>query len=319
MSSKLPFALMMILLLAGCAVTRAPAGNAPTAPHLETDVFVARDGMKLPLRHWDAEGQPRAIILALHGMSDYSNAFDMPAKQWSGAGITTLAIDQRGFGAGPNPGLWAGNDIMRADLADLVEAARARYPAVPLFALGESMGGAVLLSSLASPDAPKIDGAILVAPAVWSRSDMPLLYRVALFVTAHLAPGLILSNNAASRVVTVVPSDNIPMLRALSRDPLFQKETRADALFGLVNLMDEARAAPKQLPPNIPPILLLTGKKDQVIPQDATRGLIDDLGARADVRHYDQGYHMLLRDLEGPAVAKDVSDWVLKVPGQQPK
>ena len=138
------------LALAACAVTQAPQGNAPTTPQLGDDVFVARDGMKLPLRHWDAQEGPRAIILALHGMSDYSNAFDMPARQWAKSGITTLAFDQRGFGAGPNTGLWAGGDVMRADLADFVAAARARYPGVPVFALGESMGGAVLLSALAA-------------------------------------------------------------------------------------------------------------------------------------------------------------------------
>ena len=85
---------------------------------------------------------------------------------------------------------------------------------------------------------------ILVAPAVWSRGDMPLTYRAALFLGAHLLPGMILSNSAASHVVTIVPSDNVPMLRALGRDPLFQKQTRTDTLYGLVNLMDEARTAP---------------------------------------------------------------------------
>ena len=77
-------------------------------------------------------------------------------------------------------------------------------------------------------------------------------------------------------------------------------------------------AAPAQGP--TPPILLLTGRKDQVIPQDATAGMIAALGSRATVRRYDQGYHMLLRDLEGPAVNQDVADWVLdKAPAAQPK
>ncbi len=304
----------------------APPGTAPTTPQLTGEVFVARDGMRLPMRRWDAanssdrNAKPRALILALHGMSDYSNAFDMPAKQWAKLGITTLAFDQRGFGAGPNPGLWAGGEVMRADLADFVAAARMRYPGVPLFALGESMGGAVLLSALATPEMPKVDGVILVAPAVWSRADMPLTYRAALFLAAHLLPGLILSNSAASHVVTIVPSDNIEMLRALSRDPLFQKKTRADAVFGLVNLMDEAHEAPKKLPSVLPPILLMTGKKDQIIPQDATAEVIAALGTRADVRRYDNGYHMLLRDLEGPKVNQDLADWVFsKVPAAQPK
>ena len=171
------------------------------------------------------------MIVALHGMSDYSNAFDMPAKVWAKLGITTLAYDQRGFGAGANPGLWAGADAMRADLNDAVAAARARYPGVPVFALGESMGGAVVLTALASDPPPAVDGVILVAPAVWSRGDMPLTYRAALFLAAHLLPGMILSNSAASHVVTIMPSDNIAMLRALgARSPVPEKDPHRHAV-----------------------------------------------------------------------------------------
>ena len=310
--------MLLALGLAACAAVTAPGGGQVLAPRLENTIFLAGDGLQLPMRQWDAEGRPRAIILALHGMSDYSNAFDGPARQWAKAGITTLAFDQRGFGAGPNPGLWGGNDRMRADLADFAAAARARYPGVPVFGLGESMGGAVLLSALADPTPPRLDGVILVAPAVWSRSDMPLLYRVALFAAAHVWPGLILSNDAASSVVTIIPSDNIEMLRALGRDPLFQKQTRADGLFGLVNLMDDARAAPVRITDSPPPILLLTGLKDMIIPRPATDGVIADLGPRAEVRRYEHGYHMLLRDLEGAKVNADIADWIAtKVPAPQ--
>ncbi len=312
------FSLCLCLFLLGCAAVTAPGGGQSVSPVLTGGIFTTRDGLQLPMREWNAEGKPRAVILALHGMSDYSNAFDGPGKQWAKSGITTLAFDQRGFGSEPNTGLWGGNDIMRRDLADFAAAARLRYPRVPVVALGESMGGAVILSALADPNPPHLDGVILVAPAVWSRSDMPLLYRIALFAAAHTWPGLILSNSAASRVVTIYPSDNIEMMRALGRDPLFQKQTRADALFGLVNLMDEARAAPARITATPPPILLLTGLKDMVIPRAPTDGVIADLGARADVRRYDNGYHMLLRDLGGPKVNQDVAGWIFsKVPASQ--
>ncbi len=36
----------------------------------------------------------------------------------------------------------------------------------------------------------------------------------------------------------------------------------------------------------------------------------DALGPRAEVHRYDRGYHMLLRDLDGPIVWDDVLDWV---------
>lgn len=283
-------------------------------PQVTGEFLVARDGTRLPLRHWEAEGErTRAVIVALHGMSDYSNAFDMPGKVWAKLGITTLAYDQRGFGRSDRPGLWAGADAMRADLSDAIAAARSRYPGVPVFALGESMGGAVVLTALGSDNPPPADGIILVAPAVWSRSDMPLTYRAALFLAAHLLPGLILSNNAASRVVTIVPSDNVEMLRALSRDPLFQKKTRTDTLFGLVNLMDEARSAPEKINQEhkaTPPMLFLYGANDQIIPGKPTQAVIAGLGDKAKVKRYEHGYHMLLRDLEGEQVDRDIADWV---------
>lgn len=302
--------LCAFLFLSACAPSFAPSLDGHVIPILSGDAITARDGFRLPLRHWDAEGgKPRAVIVALHGMNDYSNAFDMPGRVWAKLGITTLAYDQRGFGRSDRPGLWAGSDTMRADLSDALAAARARYPGVPVFALGESMGGAVVLTALASPEPPAADGVILVAPAVWSRGDMPLTYRAALYLAAHLLPGMILSNNAARRVVRITPSDNEPMLRALSRDPLFQKKTRTDALFGLVNLMDEARIAPGAIR-NAPPLLFLYGANDQIIPAKPTEAVIAALGSKARVKRYEQGWHMLLRDLQGENVGRDVADWV---------
>jgi alpha-beta hydrolase superfamily lysophospholipase len=171
------------------------------------------------------------------------------------------------------------------------------------------MGGAVVLTSLASATPPAVDGVILVAPAVWSRGDMPMLYRTALFLGAHLLPGMVLSNSAASSVVKITPSDNVPMLIALGRDPLFQKKTRTGTLFGLVNLMDEARIAPDAIK-TAPPILFLYGANDQIIPAKPTEAVIAGLGTKATVRKYQHGYHMLLRDLEGEMVDKDVADWI---------
>jgi len=303
-----------LLVLSACAPSFAPPLDGGVTPTVAEDAILARDGTRLPLRRWEAEGKVRAVIIGLHGMSDYSNAFDMPAKVWAKLGITTIAYDQRGFGLSATPGIWAGAEAMRSDLNDTIAAARARYPGVPVFALGESMGGAVVLTAIASANPPAADGIILVAPAVWSRGDMPLTYRAALFLGAHLVPGMILSNNAAGKVVKIVPSDNVPMLIALGRDPLFQKKTRTDTLFGLVNLMDEARTAPQSIK-TAPPILFLYGANDQVIPAKPTQSVIAALGSQATVKRYEHGYHMLLRDLEGESVDKDVAGWIFAQTG----
>ena len=95
--------LALVSLLGACAPQMAQKGLENATPAIERDAFVTRDGLRLPMRHWDAPA-PIAVIVALHGMSDYSNAFDMPGAWWAEHGITTLAYDQRGFGRSPNPG-----------------------------------------------------------------------------------------------------------------------------------------------------------------------------------------------------------------------
>jgi alpha-beta hydrolase superfamily lysophospholipase len=231
----------------------------------------------------------------------------MPGPWWAVHGITTYAYDQRGFGRAPDPGMWGGEDSMRADLADAVDAARAKYPGVPVYALGESMGGAVVLSALADKHPPHVDGAILIAPAVWSRDDMPFYYGMALWLAAHIAPGMHVSGNG----LHIVPCDNIEVLKKLARDPLFQHSARADQVYGLVNLMDEARRAPAHLP-GPPPILFMYGAHDQVIPAAPTNATIAALGAHADVHKDDDGYHMLLRDIDAESQWQIVADWVKK-------
>jgi acylglycerol lipase len=101
---------------------------------------------------------------------------------------------------------------------------------------------------------------------------------------------------------------------------LFQKKTRTDTLFGLVNLMDEARTAPEKMKEGriSPPVLFLYGVHDQVIPAKPTESVIKALDGRApklsfEVKRYDHGYHMLLRDLEGESVDKDVADWIFSL------
>ena len=299
--------LLVCVILAACAPVTAPGGLENVAPSVSDEFFTTHDGLALPLRHWDATA-PRAVILALHGMNDYSNAFAMPAPYWAEHGLTTYAYDQRGFGRAPNPGLWAGEAALDRDLADCLEALRARHPGLPIFVLGESMGGAVVLTRFAAERPPRADGLILVAPAVWSRDDMPFYYRLALWFSAHVMPGYTVTGKG---VVKIWPSDNIDMLRKFSRDPLVIKETRPDAVWGLVNLMDDAREAAGRLK-DPPPILMLRGEKDQVIPPASAAETAKHLSAYPGFEQhvYPKGYHMLLRDLAGPDYWKDVVTWI---------
>jgi alpha-beta hydrolase superfamily lysophospholipase len=294
---------LLVGLASGCAPVIHSAGPDVGAARLEADAVVAADGAPLPLHGWEPAGSsPAAVILALHGFNDYGKAFAESADYWAENGIATLAYDQRGFGATESAGIWPGTETLVADMRAAAALVRARYPNVPFYLLGDSMGAAVLLT--ASRDGPlTADGVILVAPAVRGRTTMNPIYRATLWLGAHTVPWLKLTG----RGLGIVASDNISMLRAQRDDPLVIKETRVDTLWGLVNLMDEALSGAGDLNQ---PALVLYGAHDQIIPKEPVAKLVAGLAAGARVAVYEEGYHMLLRDLSAENVRADVAAWI---------
>ena len=284
--------MLALLLFAACAPRVQEMSPVNGAPRLLEDKFVTTDGAVLPMRRWMPEDAPKAVFVAAHGFNDHSGAFAAPAKRWAGAGIATYAYDQRGFGAAPHPGIWAGAAILIADLKAVTATIRARHPGVPVYLIGESMGGAVVMLALTDLDPPTVEGAVLIAPAVWGRRHMNPIQRGALWLFAHSVPWITLTGQG----LRIRASDNIEMLKALAKDPLFIKATRIDAIWGLANLMDAALDSAGRLKGTM---LVVYGYKDEIIPKEPVHNMLKRLPAngRARIAFYPSAYHMLLRDL----------------------
>src|SRR5438067_389533 len=212
-------ALLLLPLIGAPAAEEMAASFGAAATHLApaasparfTDsAFIAADGVSLPLRKWLPQGAVKAVILALHGFNDYSNAFAIPGALWAEHGIATYAYDQRGFGGTPMRGAWAGSARLAGDAVTAIRLLRGTYPGRPIYLLGESMGGAVaILAATGTDGVPPAegDGLILSAPAVWGRATMEFWPKMALFAGARFFPEWTLTG----RGLGIKPSDNLPM------------------------------------------------------------------------------------------------------------
>lgn len=297
-------ALLLTLVLAGCAAHLAPPGP-PVGPPRETpDAFVMPDGMRLPYRVWLPDQKPWAVMLALHGMNDSRDAWEIPGPDFAAAGIAVFSPDQRGFGDTATRDYWPGTQALVNDARDMAALLHARYPHARLILLGESMGAAELMCLATEPDPPPNATYVLVSPAVWSRSEMNPFERGGLWLMAHLLPGFTVTGQSAH----VLASDNRQALIRLSRDPLTIHDTRFDTINGLVNLMDAAAAA---APRFTAPSLFLYGGKDELIPPYAMAEVWRALPPGPVRAFYPKGYHLLLRDLERAAPIDDIIDWLL--------
>ena len=299
---SLVYLLVLVSLLACASPQVQQASNISRTPELTATSAVMADGYQLPVTVWETE-VPRAVILALHGFNDHSNAFAGPANFFARHNIVTYAYDQRGFGETAERGIWPGDDVLESDAASVATLLCEKHPDLPLFLLGESMGGAVALNL--QQVAPCVAGMVLVGPAVWGWQTMPFWQRNTLIFAAHVAPEKTLTGEG----LTITPSDNTEMLRALGRDPLVIKATRIDTMYGLTNLMEAALLSSSRLSV---PTLILYGERDEIIPHDPTCVMLERLPEQSTTRFvlYPDGYHMLMRDLQAEVVLRDVVAWV---------
>lgn len=256
---------------------------------------------------WLPADEIKGVVIALHGFNDYSNFIKDSASFFNKQKLALYAYDQRGFGQSITRGKWSGWQAMRDDLVTFVRLIKQRYPDTPVYILGDSMGGAVTIVTMAQSNPPNVQGVILVAPALWSRSEMPFYQRFVLWIAAHTIPW----GKVTGQSLGITASDNIEMLRKLGKDPLVIKETRIDVLYGLSNLMDKAFDSAERFRDTS---LIVYGKKDEIIPREPVFNFYKRLPLRSRDQQrmilYENGYHMLLRDLQSAKVVTDIVGWI---------
>lgn len=278
------------------ALAPSPPRPQPSGPRPESSL-VMPDGTHLPLRVWRPEGAPRFVVVALHGLTDHGGNFLLEGGPLlTAGGAIVYAYDQRGFGWNRARGYWPGSDALIADAREAIRLLRARHPGVPVFLLGESMGGAVALA--AGPT--DIDGVILTSPGIWGGPYLSKFLRGVLWGASHALGPLAMPSGAAG----ITASDNMEALRRFSSDPLVLHNVRLDMVAGIVELMDRAVAALPHCCGDVP-VLLMAGGKDEVVPtRIARRALRDAQFPR--VAFYPEGWHLLLRDSIRAEIARDI-------------
>lgn len=276
----------------------------------ETNTFVSFDGAELGLTVWEAEGndQPEHVVVGVHGMNDYAAAFEYAAPWWAARGVTTYAYDQRGFGRSVGRGRWPQEELMRDDLREAVRLANARHPNATITVVGISMGGAVAMTAFGSDTPPRgVDRLILSGPGLRGWGGLPAYHRASLWASTKVRPGWVV---VPPKFATdnIIPSDNTEMLIKRGRDPLNLFENRIDQVYGVVSVMENGHQSAPQLPENT---FLLYGARDDIIPENFMKRTAKILPTHVKTAYYENGYHMLMRDLQAETVWADQLSFML--------
>ncbi|MBA3994445.1 MAG: hypothetical protein C0469_13025 [Cyanobacteria bacterium DS2.3.42] len=119
-----------------------------------------------PAMSWEPpnNAQPWAVLMCIHGMGLHKSAFEAFGKAMSNKGVVVFALDVRGFGSWCKLDRPKVNfDLCESDITHVASMLKKGMPGVPIFLLGESMGGAIALQ--AAMKSKDIEGVISSVPA----------------------------------------------------------------------------------------------------------------------------------------------------------
>ena len=266
--------------------------------------FAGCDGTQLFYQAWlPRSGIPRAVLVNLHGLGDHSGLYPNLAQYFPGRQIALYAYDLRGNGRSPGQRAYIRSwDQYRGDLDAFLDRVRGWEPNRPVFVLGNSLGGLIVLE-YALRARRGLSGIIAAAPPLGKLSVPPLL----------MALGRMMSR--------IIPRFSLQVgmdLTGLARDAAVVEAVLADPLFhrrGTARLSTEVTAAINRVQSRAAelavPVLILHGSDDRMVPPDGSREFFSKLRQPdREFREYPGGYHGLFGDRDWPAVVSDVARWM---------
>jgi alpha-beta hydrolase superfamily lysophospholipase len=244
-------------------------------------------------------------VIVAHGFGEHGGTYAHVARTVGGAvAADFLALDFRGHGRSPGRrGVVRRYEDLVSDLRSVVAWARKNRPDLPVFVMGHSNGGQVVLRFALEPR-EDIRGLIASNPSIRVAMPVPPGKLKLGKLLLSVAPWFTLRADAPSTWMTRDPA----MQDMYRMDSLRHNRISAPLFFGMVEggqmLLD--RAGEIRLP-----TLLIVGGQDPVINPVANREFFERLGSDDKTLHlYPRMLHEPFNELGREAVFDDLSRWL---------
>lgn len=210
---------------------------------------------------------PKAGLIIVHGIAEHGGRYRHVAEALASENIACLVYDQRGHGTNSGTRTHIEDFALFADdLERIGQAAAKKFPGLPLFVWGHSMGSVVVM--LAAIDGLKwARGVITTGCALEAMPKIDGLLGGALKIGTALLPRLRISLRLDATTLTQV----LQVQQHHMSDPLVARTASLKLLYGFALACRRCRA---QAPKITLPWLAVHGEADSVCPVSGSRTLI---------------------------------------------
>lgn len=109
--------------------------------------FEGSDGLTFYVQGWEPDTQPKAVVALVHGLGEHIGRYAHVGKAFTEAGYVLIGFDTRGHGKTVSPrGHFPSLTVVMDDVRRFLQFAAGRYPKLPQFLYGHSLGGLLALT-----------------------------------------------------------------------------------------------------------------------------------------------------------------------------
>lgn len=238
----------------------------------DADVLPGADQHSAPCISWeDPLVKPRMALLCIHGLGLYSGSYNTFGMRMARHGVATYAVDVRGFGSWMKAQGHAEIDFKDCleDVHTALISIRKANPGLPVYLLGESMGGAIALRA-ASMYPDLIDGLISSVPSGERFQQKKTDLKVAL----EFLKGPNKQFDIGNKIVDQA-TKNDKLRKDWSSDPLDRMDLSAKELMQFQKFMNENHDAAKLV--KTIPVLFMQGTEDKLVKPEGTWELFNEV------------------------------------------
>lgn len=263
----------------------------------------SKDGIRFYMRGWEPDKAPKAVVCLLHGHGEHVGRYAHVGEAFSKAGYVLVGYDERGHGKTGGPrGHTPSYDAMMDDVADFLALMEKRYPGLPRFLYGHSMGGNQVIN-FALRHKPALAGVIATGPWLKLAFDPPAI-KVTL---GRMMNSIYPAFTQASELETAALSRDLEIVRAYEKDLLVHDKMSARLFVGMYEsglwALDHAAEFPL-------PLLLMHGTGDRLTSSQASREFAEHGGRNITFVAWDGWYHEIHNEPEKDKVLKTMTAWM---------
>lgn len=261
----------------------------------------SKDGLRFFAQAWQPEGTVRAVVALVHGLGEHSGRYQHVAQYFTDRGLAVVAFDLRGHGRTAGKRGHGSYDAILEDIDQLLVETTFRYPNLPVFLYGHSLGGALVLYYVLK-HRPSIKGVISTSPGLIPAKDPGAQLLLAKIMSA-IAPGFQIANGLDVTGLSRDPK----VAAAYTADPLVHDKISARLGLDLIQNGQWiiAHANDLQLP-----LLLMQGSADRLVNPTGSQQFASAAKDNLSFKLYDGWFHELHNEPQKELVLAEMVAWI---------